>query len=120
MAGITALRHQESMVQENGAYQYYPTIVKNPKRIKFPSVNTQEDPAIFAMSRYMTVECLLISELVRHAIRARRLLGATLTQSPPASPTPPPHQSGVSESAVPITTPLAYSSVPERFLECRV
>ena len=31
MAGVTGLRHQESMVQENCAYQYYPTIIENPK-----------------------------------------------------------------------------------------
>ena len=39
MARITGLRHQESMVQENHAYQYYPTIVENPRRIQFPSDN---------------------------------------------------------------------------------
>jgi len=60
MAGITGVRHQESMVQENRAYEYYPTIVENPKWIKFPSVNRQDDPAILAMYRYMTIECLLI------------------------------------------------------------
>ena len=64
MAAITGLRHQESLVQENRAYQYYPTIVENPRRIQFPSVDPQEDPAIFALSCYMTAECLLISELV--------------------------------------------------------
>ena len=120
MAGITGLRHQESMVQENRAYQYYPTIVENPRRIQFPSVNPQDDPAILAMSRYMTAECLLISELVRDAIRARRLLGVALPQSPPASPTPPPRPSGVSESAVPLATPLASSSVRERLLKRRM
>ena len=78
MAATNGLRRQESMVQENRAYQFYPTIVENPKRIKFPSINPQDDPTIFAMSRYMTAECLLISELVRDAIRARRSLGATL------------------------------------------
>ena len=99
MAGITGLRHQESMVQENRAYQYYPTIVENPRRIQFPSVNPQDDLAILAMSHYMTVECLLIFELARDAIRARRLLGVALPQSPPASPTPPPRPSRTSESA---------------------
>ena len=78
MVAITSLRHQESMVQENRAYQYYPTIIENPKRIKFPPVNPQDDLDILAMSCYMTAECLLISELVRDAIRARRSLGATL------------------------------------------
>src|SRR5215216_6790944 len=109
MAGITGLRQQESLVQENRAYRYYPTIVENPKRIKFPSINPQDDLAILAMSRYMTAECLLISELVRDAIRARRSLGATLPQYPPSSPTPPPRPSGVSELVVPLTTPLASS-----------
>ena len=71
MAGITGLCHQESMVQENCAYQYYPTIVENPRRIQFPSVNPQDDPVILAMSPYMTAECLFISELVRDTIRAR-------------------------------------------------
>ena len=88
MAAITGLHHHESMVQENRAYQYYPTIVEKPRRIQFSSVDPQDDPAILAMSRYMTAECLLISELVRDAIRGRRLLGASLPQSPPASPTP--------------------------------
>ena len=64
MAGITGLRHQEIMVQENRAYQYYPTIVENPKRIKFSSINPQDDLTILAMSRYMTTECLLVSKLV--------------------------------------------------------
>ena len=32
MVAITCLR-QESMVQENRGYQYYPTIVENPRRI---------------------------------------------------------------------------------------
>ena len=64
MAAITDLHRQESMVQENRAYQYYPTIVENPKRIQFPSVNPQDDLGILAMSRYMMAECLLISELV--------------------------------------------------------
>ena len=119
MAGVAGLCHQESMVQENRAYQYYPTIVENPRRIQFPSVNNPDDPAILAMSRYMTVECLLISELVRDAIRARRLLGVALPQSPPAFPDRPPRPSGVSESVVPLATPLAPSSVRERLLKCR-
>ena len=71
MAGVTGLRHQESMVQENRAYQYYPTIAENPRQIQFPSVNPQDDPAILAMSRYMTAECRLIFELVRDTIQAR-------------------------------------------------
>ena len=120
MAGVTGLRHQESMVQENRAYQYYPTIVENPRRIQFPSVNPQDDLAILAMSRYMMAECHLIFELVRDTIRARRLLGVALPQSPPASSTPPPHPSGVSESAVPLDTPLASSSVCERLLKRRM
>ena len=120
MAGVTGLRHQESMVQENRAYQYYPTIVENPRRIQFPSVNPQDDPAILAMSHYMTTECLLISELVRDAIRARRFLGVTIPQSPPASPNLPPRPSRVSESAVPLATPLASSSVHERLLKRRM
>ena len=56
MARVTGLRHQESMVKENRAYQYYPTIAENPRRIQFPFVNPQDDPAILAMSRYMMVE----------------------------------------------------------------
>ena len=120
MAGVTGLRHQESMVQENRAYQYYPTIAENPRRIQFPSVNPQDDMAILAMSRYMTAKCLLIPELVRDAIRARRLLGVALPQSPPASPTPLPRPSGVSKSAVPLATPLASSPVRERLLKCRM
>ena len=74
MTAITGLHHQESLVQENHAYRYYPTIIENPRRIQFPSVKPQDDPAILAMSRYMTAKCLLISELVRDAIRARILL----------------------------------------------
>ena len=120
MAGITGLRRQESMVQENRAYQFYPTIVENPKRIKFPSVNPQDDQTILAMSHYMTIECLLIFELVRDTIQARRLLCASLPQSPPASPTPLPQLSRVSKSAVPLTTPLDSSSAPERLLKRRV
>ena len=120
MAGVTGLRHQESMVQENRAYQYYPTIVENPRRIQFPSVNPQDDLAILVMSRYMTAVRLLISELVRDTIRARRSPGAFLPQSPPVSPTPPPPPSGVSESAVPLATPLASLSVRERLLKRRV
>ena len=108
------------MVQETRPYQYYPTIVENPRRIQFPSVNPQDDPAILAMSRYMTDECLLISELVRDAIRARRLLGVAIPLCPPASPTPPPRPSGVSESAAPLGTSLASSLVRERFLKRRV
>ena len=120
MAGVTGLRHQESMVQENRAYQYYPTIVENPRRIQFPSVNNPDDPAILAMSRYMTAEYLLISELVRDAIQARILLGVALPQSPPASPNISPRPSGVSESAVPLATPLASSPVRERLLKRRM
>ena len=116
MAAITGLRCQESMLQENRAYQYYPTIIENPKRIQVPSVNPQEDPAIFAMSRFMTAECLLISVLVQDATGARRFLGASLPQSPPASPTPPPRPSGVSESTIPLATPLDSSTVRERLL----
>ena len=62
MARITGLRHQESMVQENYTYQFYPTITENPRRIQFPSVDPQDDPAILAISRYMTAEYLLISK----------------------------------------------------------
>ena len=120
MAPITDLCHQESLVQENRVYRYYPTIAENSKRIQFLFVDPQDDPAILAMSRYMTAECLLIFELVRDAIRTRRLVGASLPQSPPASPTPPPRPSGVSELAVPLTTPLDSSSAPERFLKRRV
>ena len=108
------------MVQENYAYQYYPTIIENPSRIQFPSINPQDDPAILAMSCYMTAECLLISELVSNAIRARRLLGVALPQSPPAFPDRPPRPSGVSESVVPLATPLASSSVHERLLKRRM
>ena len=120
MAAIISLRRQESMVQENRAYQYYPTIIENPRRIQFSSIKCQDDPSIIVMSRYMTAECLLISELVRDAIQARRLLGAALPQSPPVSPTPPPRPSRVSDSAVPLATPLASSSVHERFLKRRM
>ena len=76
MAAITGL--QESMVPEKRAYRYYPTVTENPRRIQFPSVDPQDDPAILAMSRFMTTECLLISELVRDAIQARRILGVAL------------------------------------------
>jgi hypothetical protein len=111
MAGVTGLHHQEHTMQENRVYKYYPTIVENPKRVRLPSARPQDDAAIFSMSRYMTAKYILISELVRDATQARRLLGATLTPSPSVSPsTPPPISPRATLSAAPPTTPLASSS----------
>jgi hypothetical protein len=73
-------------MQENRAFQYYPTMSTTPRRIRFPPVRPDDDVAVAYMSRYMVAEYVLIAELVRDATSARRALGMALapSTSPPA------------------------------------
>jgi hypothetical protein len=87
LAGLTVLRHQERAMQENRAFQYYPTLATTPRRTRFPPVRQDDDATIVFMSRYMIAEYVLIAELARDATRARRALGIAL--APPASPPAP-------------------------------
>jgi hypothetical protein len=87
LAGLTVLRHQERAMQENRAFQYYPTLATTPSRTRFPPVHQDDDAAVAFMSRYMIAEYVLIAELARDATRARRALGIAL--APPASPPAP-------------------------------
>jgi hypothetical protein len=86
LAGLTVLRHQESAMQENRAFHYYPTMAVTPRRVWFPPVRSDDDPAVACMSSYMIAEYVLIAELARDATRARRALGMALapSTSPPA------------------------------------
>ena len=87
LASLTVFRHQERAMQENRAFQYYPTIATTPRRIRFPPVRQDDDVAIAFMSRYMIAEYVLIAELVRDANHARRALDIAL--APPTPPPPP-------------------------------
>ena len=86
LEGLTFLCHQESAMQENRAFHYYPTMAITPRRVRFPPVRSDDDPAMAYMSRYMIAEYVLIAELARDATRARRALGMALapSTSPPA------------------------------------
>ena len=74
VAGLTIIRHQESTMQENRAFQYYPTMSTTPRRIRFPLVRSDDDVTMVYMSRYMVTEYVPIAELVRDATCARQTL----------------------------------------------
>ena len=87
LAGLTGLRHQESAMQQNRAFHFYPTLATIPQQVRFPRPLAEADAAVISMSRYMIAEYALIVELVRDARDARRALAAALAQlTPPPAP----------------------------------
>ena len=95
LAGLTGLRHQESAMQQNRAFHFYPTLATIPQQVRFPRPLAEADAAVISMSRYMIAEYALIVELVRDANHARRALVAAL-----ASLTPPPAPAAFSDPSL--------------------
>src|ERR1041385_4047152 len=90
MAGLLGLRHQESAMQQNHAFHFYPTLGATPQQVRFPRPWAEADAAVITMSRYMISQYSLLVELVRDARDARRALAASLSlsTSPPTPATP--------------------------------
>src|SRR3954464_9762072 len=86
MAGLLGLRHQESVMHQNRAFQFYPTLGATPQQVRFPRPLAEADAAVITLSRYMISQYALIVELVRDARDARRALSAALSLST-SSPT---------------------------------
>ena len=91
LAGLTSLRHQESMMQQNRAFRLYPTLATAPRRVRFPRAPVEADPEVINLSRYVIAAFTLVFELANDARQARRALAAT---SAPSTPPPAPSVSG--------------------------
>src|SRR3954470_16729369 len=90
LAGLLGLRHQESAMQQNHAFHFYPTLGANPQQVRFPRPLAEADAAVITMSCYMIAQYALLVDLVRDARDARRALAAALSlwTSPPTPATP--------------------------------
>src|SRR4051812_16797964 len=90
LAGLLGLRHQESAMQQNRAFHFYPTLGATPQKVRFPRPLAEADAAVITMSRYMIAQYALLVDLVRDARDARRALAAalSLSTSPPTPATP--------------------------------
>src|SRR4051812_25722521 len=75
---LLGLRHQESAMQQNRAFHFYPTLGATLQQVRFPRPLAEADAAVISMSRYMIDEYALIVDLVRDARDARRALPAAL------------------------------------------
>src|SRR3954464_3778597 len=87
MAGLLALRHQESAMHQNRAFHFYPTLGATPQLVRFPRPLAEDYAAVITMSCYMISQYALIVELVCDVRDARRALAAALSLST-SSPTP--------------------------------
>src|ERR1041385_8542825 len=81
LAGLLGLRHQESAMQQNRAFHFYPTLGATAQQVRFLCPLAEADAAVITMSRYMISQYALIFELVRDARDARRVLAAALLLS---------------------------------------
>src|SRR4051812_1527102 len=90
LAGLLGLRHQESAMQQNHAFHFYPTLGATPQQVRFPRPLAEVEAAVITMSRYMIAQYALLIDLVRDARDARRDLAAALSLSttPPTPATP--------------------------------
>src|SRR3954469_963583 len=87
LAGLLDLRHQESAMQQNRAFHFYPTLGETPQQVRFPRPLAEADVVVITMSRYMISQYALLVDLVRDARDARRALAAALSLST-SPPTP--------------------------------
>src|SRR3954463_7453032 len=76
VAGLLGLRHQESVMQQNRAFHFYPTLGTTPQQVRFPRPLAEADAAVITMSRYMITQYALLVELIHDARDARRALAA--------------------------------------------
>src|SRR3954469_12072552 len=67
LAGLLGLCHQESAMQQNRAFHFYPSWGATPQQVRFPLPLAEADAAMIAMSRYMITQYALLVELVRDA-----------------------------------------------------
>src|SRR4051812_37126368 len=90
LAGMLGLRHQESAMQQNRTFHFYPTLGATPQQVRFPRPLAEADAAVITMSRYMIAQYALLVDLVCDARDARRALAAalSLSTSPPTPATP--------------------------------
>src|ERR1041384_4500693 len=90
LAGLLGLRHQESAMQQNRAFHFYPPLGATPHQLRFPRPLVEADAAVITMSRYMIAQYALLIDLVRDARDARRALAAALSlaTAPPTPATP--------------------------------
>src|SRR3954463_35435 len=87
LAGLLGLCHQESAMQQNRAFHFYPTLGATPQQVRFPRPLAEADAVVITMSRYMISQYALLVDLVHDARDARRALAAALSLST-SSPTP--------------------------------
>src|SRR3954469_4862376 len=90
LAGLLGLRHQESAMQHNRAFHFYPTLGATPQQVRFHRPLAEADAAVITMSHYMISQYAPLVDLVRDARDARRSLAAALSLStgPPTPATP--------------------------------
>src|ERR1043165_9432772 len=72
LVGLLGHRHQESAMQQNRAFHFYPTLGATPQQVRFPRPLAEADAAVITMSRYMIAQYALLIDLVRDAKDARR------------------------------------------------
>src|SRR4051812_21651716 len=53
LAGLLGLRHQESAMQQNRTFHFYPTLGATPQQERFPFPLAEADAAVITMSGYM-------------------------------------------------------------------
>ena len=51
LAALAGLHHQESAMQENRAFHFYPTLATTPRRVGFSCPLAEDDAAVIGMSR---------------------------------------------------------------------
>src|ERR1043165_8842951 len=76
LAGLLGLRHQESAMQQNRAFHFYPTFGVTPQQVRFPRPLAEADAAVITMSRYLISQYALLADLVHDARDSRRALAA--------------------------------------------
>src|SRR3954462_12535921 len=87
LAGLLGLRHQESAMQQNRAFHFYPTLGATPQQVRFPHPLAEAGAAVITMSRYMIAQYALLVDIVRDATRS--LAAALSLSTPPPTPATP-------------------------------
>src|ERR1043165_5697056 len=67
LAGLQGLHHQESALQQNAAFHFYPTLGATPQQVRFPRPLAKADAAMITVSRYMIAQYALLVDLIRDA-----------------------------------------------------
>ena len=76
LSGLTGLRPQESMMQQDRAFRLYPTLAAAPDRTRIPRPPAEADAEVISLSRYVIAAYTLVFELAHDAKQARRALAA--------------------------------------------